>query len=89
MTAQTGPPNLISLTIESSVGSISKTYNENEPIKAVKTSAMAELHIDPSTAEKYGLFLSGNRLADDQTLKQASVPIGATLVLTLLSATVV
>ena len=80
---------LLVLTIESTVGTITRQYNENQPIKAVKKSAMAELHIDPATADKYGLFLDNQRLPEDKTLKEAGVPNKATLLLSLLSAVVI
>jgi hypothetical protein len=49
MPVEKEPPR-IKLIIESTAGSIERFYNLHEKIQAVKVSAMAELHMDPSTA---------------------------------------
>lgn len=80
----------ITLRIESSAGGvIEKQYNVNEPIKAVKTSAMAGLHIDPATQGNYRLMLDGQQLPEDRTLAEAGVPNGATLILAPIRAEVI
>lgn len=71
---------LITLNIESTTGSTGdKKYNDNEPAKAVKISAMGQLHIDPSTEGNFALLLDGNQLDESKTLKELGIPDGATL----------
>lgn len=70
---------LLNVKIESATGTTDKKFNENEPVKAVKVSAMAQLHMDPSTAGNFALLLNGNILDENKTLKEAGVPDGATL----------
>jgi hypothetical protein len=80
----------MTLTIESASGTLKdEKYNINEPVRAVKVSAMAKLHIDPATADNYKLVYQGNQLPDDQKIGQVGLPDGATLVLTPTGATVV
>ena len=79
----TKEPPKVMLTIESSAGSIQRSYNLNEKIHAVKVSAMAELHLDPSTAGNYGLFIKGKNepLPEDKTLNELGISDGMILVL--------
>ena len=73
----------ITLTIESASGTLKdEKYNVNEPVKAVKISAMAKLHVDPATADNYRLVYEGNPLPEDQKIGDVGVPDGGTLVLT-------
>ena len=83
--------NLITLTIEASAAEepLTEEFNVNQPVRAVKISAMGRLGIDPSQADKYRLILDGNPLPEDKTLEEAGVPDGATLILTPLGAEVV
>ncbi len=71
------------LTIESTAGSIQRSYNLNEKIHAIKISAMAELHLDPSTAGNYGLFIKsqGQPLPEDKSLEELGISEGMTLVI--------
>ena len=71
--------NQIHLTIESATGTIEKDYNENQPVKAIKISAMGQLHLDPSTEGNFALLLNGVQLDENKTLKEIGVPNGATL----------
>jgi len=81
----------IKLTIESTAGSIERSYNLHEKIHAVKVSAMAELHLDPSTAGNYGLFIKGKNepLPEDKTLGELGISDGMTLVISPLGAEVI
>lgn len=79
----------ITLTIQSTSGEITHQFHGNQPIHAVKTIAMAQLHIDPSQAGQYRLVFEGNELDESKTLDEARVPDGATLLLVLIGATVV
>ena len=73
----------VMLTIESTAGSIQRSYNLNEKVQAVKVSAMAQLHLDPSTAGNYGLFIKGKNepLLEDKTLGELGISGGMTLVI--------
>lgn len=78
------------LTIQSTSGVLKdKTFNANEPVRAVKVSSMAQLKIDPSAASKYRLVLNGQPLPEDKTLVELNVPNGATLTLELTGAEVI
>lgn len=79
----------LNLKIESTTGTIDKKFNENEPVKAVKVSAMAQLHMDPSTAGNFALLLNGSVLDENKMLAEAGVPNGATLRIAPLRAEVV
>lgn len=88
--AQESASPLIHLRIESSAGGVfERDYNPNEPIRAVKISAMSQLHIDPSTQGNYRLLLNNQQLPEDKTLGEANVPTGATLILTPIRAEVI
>lgn len=82
---------MIKLKIESTAGSIEKSYNLHQKIHAVKVSAMAELHMDASAAGKYGLFIKGKNepLPEDKTLGELGISAGMTLVISLLGAEVI
>jgi len=84
-------PPRIKLTIESTAGSIERFYNLHQKIQAVKVSAMAELHMDPSTAGNYGLFIKGKNepLPEDKTLGELEISEGMTLVISPLGAEVI
>jgi len=69
----------LNLKIESATGTIEKEFNENQPAKAVKISAMGQLHLDPSTEGNFALLLNGVQLDENKTLKELEVPNGATL----------
>jgi len=90
MPVEKEPPR-IKLIIESTAGSIERFYNLHEKIQAVKVSAMAELHMDPSTARNYGLFIKGQNepLPDDKTLGELGITDGMTLVISPLGAEVI
>ena len=81
----------IKLTIESTAGSIEESYNLHQKIHAVKVSAMAKLHMDPSTAGNYGLFIKGKNepLPEDKTLDELGISDGMTLVISPLRAEVI
>jgi len=81
----------VKLTIESTAGTVERSYNLHEKIHAVKVSAMAELHLDPSTAGNYGLFIKGKNepLPEDKTLNELGILDGMTLVITPLGAEVI
>lgn len=70
---------LLTLKIESATGTIEKKYNENEPARAVKVSAMGQMHLDPSTAGNFALLLNNVQLDENKTLAELGVPDGATL----------
>jgi hypothetical protein len=70
---------LLNLTIESATGTIEHKYNANEPVKAVKISAMGQLHLDPSTAGNFVLLFNGVQLDENKTLEELKIPNGATL----------
>jgi hypothetical protein len=84
-------PSRIKLIIESTAGSIERSFNLHERIHAVKVSAMADLHLDPSTAGNYGLFIKGKNepLPEDKTLGELGISDGMTLVLSPLGAEVI
>ena len=90
MSVKKEPPR-IKLTIESTAGSIERSYNLHQKIHAVKVSAMAELHMDPSTAGNYGLFIKGKNepLPEDKTLGELGISEGMTLVISPLGAEVI
>jgi len=81
----------IKLTIESTAGSIERSYNLHQKVQAVKVSAMGELHMDPSTAGNYGLFIKGQNepLSEDKTLGESGISEGMTLVISPLGAEVI
>jgi len=81
----------IEIKIESTAGSIKRTFNLNQKIHAVKVSAMAELHMDTSAASKYGMFIKGKneQLPEDKTLEELGITEGITLVISLLGAEVI
>lgn len=70
---------LLNLTIESTAGKIDDKFNENQPVKAVKTAAMARLHMDPSTAGNFALLFNGTILDENKTLAELGIQDGATL----------
>jgi len=90
MPVEKEPPR-IKLIIESTAGSIERFYNLHEKIQAVKVSAMAELHMDPSTARNYGLFIKSQNelLPEDKTLGELGITDGMTLVISPLGAEVI
>ena len=83
--------NKLSLTIESTSGSIQRSYNIHESIHAIKISAMAELHIDPSTERNYRLYVKGKNepLPDDKKLSELALSNGMVLVLSPMGAEVI
>lgn len=89
--SSTKEPPKIKLIIESTAGSIERYYNLHEKIHAVKVSAMAELHLDPSTAGNYGLFIKAKNepLPEDKTLGELGISDGMTLVISPLGAEVI
>ena len=82
---------LIELTIESTSGSITEKVNPNQKIHALKTSSMAKLHIDPSTANNYRLSVKGQNepLPEEKTLEELSITNGTILVLSPIDAQVI
>lgn len=85
-----GPP-LITLTIESTSGSITEKFNLNQKIHAVKVSSMGKLHLDPSTAGNYRLFIKSQNepLPEDKTLGDLDITDDMTLVLLPIEAEVI
>lgn len=81
--------NRITITIETTSGSLTEEFNTNIPLHAVKQRAMAQLGIDPSQADSYQLVLGDNMLDESKTLEELGIPDGATLLLVLKSAVVV
>ena len=81
--------NKVTLTIQSTSGSLTDEFNTNQPLHAVKRQAMARLEIDPSQADSYQLVHDNNMLDESQTLEDLNIPDGATLLLVLKSAVVV
>jgi len=71
----------IHLTVASSSGDYEDDFNQNMQIHAVKTKAMAHLHIDPSQAANYVLTLEGNILNENATLLELQVPNDSVLIL--------
>lgn len=71
----------IHLTIASGSGDYEDDFNQNMKIHAVKTKAMAHLHIDPSQAVNYVLTLEGTILDENKTLLELQVPDNAVLIL--------
>jgi len=90
MSVEKEPPK-IKLTIESTAGSIERSYNLHQKIHTVKVTAMTELHMDPSTAGNYGLFTKGKNepLPEDKTLGELGISAGMTLVISPLGAEVI
>lgn len=81
----------ISLTIEATAAEepLKEVVNVNQPVHALKVSAMAKLGIDPSQKDSYRLVFQSNPLPEDKTIGEAGVPNGATLILTPLGAVVI
>ena len=81
----------LTLTIEAAAAEqpLQVEVNPNQPVRALKTSSMAKLGIDPSQADNYRLVFDGNPLSEDQTIGETGVPNGATLILTPLAAEVI
>ena len=90
MSTRKEPPK-IKLKIESTAGSMEKSYNLHQKVHAVKVSAMAELHMDTSAAGKYGLFIKGKKepLPENKTLGELGISENMTLVISLLEAEVI
>ena len=82
---------LITLTIESTSGSITDKFNPNQKIQAVKVSSMAKLHIDPSAAQNYRLSIKGQNepLPEEKSLAELNIADGTTLVLSPIEAEVI
>jgi len=71
----------IHLTIASGSGDYEDDFNQNMQIHAVKTKAMAHLHIDPSQAGNYVLTFGGNILDENKTLLELRIPDNSVLIL--------
>lgn len=73
--------NKVTLTIVSSSGDIEDDFPSNQKVKALKTSVMGRLDIDPSKAKQYQLVYDGDPLPEDKTLTELGINDGAELVL--------
>ena len=69
------------LTISGANGDWENDFPPNQPIHAVKTTAMAHLHMDPSQADQFILTYNGQELNESSTLADYNLPDGATLIL--------
>jgi len=73
--------NHIDLVIVSSSGDLGDSFPANQKIKALKTSVMGRLEVDPSKAKQYQLVHDGDPLPENKTLAELSIDDGAELVL--------
>jgi len=73
--------NLVDLVIVSSSGDLEDDFPANQKIKALKTSVMKRLEIDPSKAKQYQLVRDGDPLPENKTLTDLGIEDGAELVL--------
>jgi hypothetical protein len=73
--------NKLTLTVSSANGDWEHDFSPNKPIHAVKTTAMAHLHMDPSQADQFVLTYNGQILNEGQTLEEAGIPDGSVLML--------
>lgn len=80
--------NRITITIQSTSGNLTREFNVNQPLHAVKRESMAELKLDPSQAGSYKLVMNGNELDENLTVGGAGLVDGAILLLVLVSAVV-
>jgi hypothetical protein len=69
------------LTISSANGDWENDFSPNQPIHAVKTTAMAHLHMDPSQADQFILTYNGQEMNESKSLADHNVPDGAMLIL--------
>lgn len=69
------------LTISSANGDWEHDFPPNQPVHAVKTAAMAHLHLDPSQADKFILTLNGKPLDESMTLAELGITSGSVLIL--------
>jgi len=73
--------NKLHLTISSANGDWEHDFSPNQPVHAVKTMAMAHLHMDPSQADQFILTYNGQPLDESKTLAELNIPDGAILIL--------
>lgn len=71
----------ITLTISTSAGDWTHEFNTNKPLHAVKTEAMAQLKLDPSTAKDYCLVIDGQRLDENKTIAEQGLKDGTVIFL--------
>lgn len=71
----------IHLTIASSSGDYEDDFNQNMQIHALKTKAIAHLHIDPSQATNYVLTQEGTILDEKKTLLELEISDNSILIL--------
>lgn len=73
--------NKVTLTIVSSSGDLEDEFPANQKVKALKTSVMERLEVDPSKAKQYQLVHDGDPLPENKTLAELGIEDGAELVL--------
>ncbi len=69
------------LTISCANGDWEHDFPPNQLIHAVKTTAMAHLHMDPSQASQFVLTLDGQILEEAKTLGELRIPNDSLLML--------
>lgn len=73
--------NKLHLTISSANGDWEHDFPENQPVHAVKTTAIAHFHMDPSQVDKFILTYDGQALDESNTLAELNIPDGSILIL--------
>ena len=71
----------LQLTISSANGDWEHDFPPHQPLHAVKTEAMAHLHMDPSQKDQFVLTYNGQVLNESQTLAEANIPDHSVLML--------
>jgi hypothetical protein len=69
----------IRLTFSTTAGDLEDDFPANQPLHATKTSVMARLHLDPSSASDFIVVYQGQPLDEQKTLSELGVPSDAVL----------
>ena len=71
----------IHLIFSTTAGDLEKDFPLNQPLHAVKSSAMAQLGLDPSTADQFIVSLNGTQLDESKKLGELNLDAGSVLIL--------
>lgn len=75
------PKEKLHLTISSANGDWEDDFPANQPVHALKTRAIAHLHMDPSQADQFILTCQGQTLDESKTLAELNILDGSILIL--------
>lgn len=67
------------MTFSTTAGDLDDEFPANQPLHALKTSVMARLQLDPSTAADFIVTYKGQPLEEQKALGDLAIPDGAVL----------